>query len=210
MGRLTSVIVGVGLIAVSMSVASVLAEVNEAPEPGGASPGFVVVLADGTVIPAKAKPVCAFGSFRYVEPTGRTKVLRVSAVDLEATREFNAQVPDDPSAGTFSVGGGVTIQGSDPVTTLDDQSEAEPSRLKSVTVYSATWCGYCNQLKSFLAANGISATVVEVDRLPDDQQQTARSEMKRLTGRVAFPTVIIGGEAQAGFSPSWIKSKLAS
>ena len=63
------------------------------------------------------------------------------------------------------------------------------------TCTSATWCGYCKDLKRYLAAKKIPATIIEVDRLPQGEQGAARATMQRLTGRVAFPTVIIGGEA---------------
>jgi hypothetical protein len=60
------------------------------------TPGWVVVLADGTAVPAKSKPISAFGSFRYADLEGRTQVLKVSEVDIEATRSANAEVPPDP------------------------------------------------------------------------------------------------------------------
>ena len=179
----------------------------ESVRDSSANPGYVVILVDGTVIPSKSKPLAAFGSFRFVDVTGRTRVLGTSGVDLEATRKANADVPHDPSRGTFSIVGGPS---NDPQPLVEEKQETsdEPPAQKSVTVYSATWCGYCKDLKRFLAANKIPATIIEVDQLPNNQQNTARSKMKGLTGRVAFPTVIIDGEAKAGFSKSWMQSKL--
>jgi glutaredoxin len=78
-----------------------------------------------------------------------------------------------------------------------------------VTVYSATWCGYCTQLKGFLATNQIPASVIEVNLLSEADQRRALATMRRLTGRTSFPTVVIDGEAMAGFSPSWIQATLA-
>ncbi len=176
---------------------------------GGSSPGYVVILVDGSVVPAKTKPVSAFGSLRYVDMTGRTRVLGVSQVDLEATRRNNADVPDNPSAGTFSVLGGAGFSQPEPVAPIEeDEADDAPAPPKSVTVYSATWCPYCKPLKRYLTDNNIPATVIEVDALPEGQQAQHRAAMKRLTGRVAFPTVVIDGEAKTGFSPSWIQSRL--
>lgn len=73
---------------------------------------------------------------------------------------------------------------------------------------SQSWCGYCNQLKKYLSARKIPATIIEVDRLPQDRQGAAQSTMRQLTGRVAFPTVVINGEAIAGFSQSWIEKRI--
>ena len=47
-----------------------------------------------------------------------------------------------------------------------------------------------------------------VDQMPETEQQRLHAEMKRLTGRIAFPTVVIGGKARAGFSPQWILDSL--
>jgi len=47
-----------------------------------------------------------------------------------------------------------------------------------------------------------------VDRLPKAEQQRAQAEMQRLTGKVSFPTVVIGDRAVAGFSPQWILKSL--
>jgi mycoredoxin len=169
-------------------------------------PAYVVVLKDASTIPAKAKPLSAFGSFRFVDATGYTVVLPVAEVDLEATREANADVPDDPSRGTLSVAGpSVNLA---PALAEEEETNEEPPAAVSITVYSATWCGYCNQLKKYLSARKIPATIIEVDRLPQDRQGAAQTTMRQLTGRVAFPTVVINGEAIAGFSQSWIEQRI--
>lgn len=173
------------------------------------NPSWVVVLADGTTVPAKSKPLSAFGSFRYVDLEGRTQVLKVSEVDIEATRSANAEVPPDPGAGTFSVGDGVGFRPSAAVPTDDGKPEDAAPRPKVVTVYSAAWCGYCTQLKGFLASQNIPASIIEVDLLAPADQQRALAAMRDLTGRTSFPTVVIDGEAMAGFSPSWIQATLA-
>ncbi len=181
---------------------------SAAEDPGTqpAGPAYVVVLKNSSTIPAKSKPLSAFGSFRFFDATGRTQVLPVSSVDLEATRMANAHVPDDPSKGTLSVAPGGANRPPSPAG--KEKAAEEPPALPSITVYSATWCGYCKDLKKFLSARKIPATIIEVDRLPKDRQAAAEATMRQLTGRVSFPTVIIGGEAKAGFSKPWIESKI--
>jgi len=172
-------------------------------------PSYVVVLKNGQRIPARTKPVSAFGKVRYMEPGGTNRVLPVSEVDLEKTREVNAQTATPKKRGTLSYGG--ELAGSPPAKPTDASQAtgaAKKTQNKSVKVYSATWCPYCTKLKQFLAEKGIPASITEVDKLPNAEQQRAEAEMMRLTGKVSFPTVVIGGQALAGFSPQWILKSL--
>ena len=174
-----------------------------------AKPSYVVVLKNGQQIPARTKPVNAFGKLRYMEPGGTNRVLPISEVDIDKTREANAQAPTRTRGGTLSVGG--ELAGSKPSQPGDANRETggvEKTRNQTVKVYSATWCPYCNKLKKFLAENGISASITEVDKLPKADQGRAEAEMRRLTGKVSFPTVVIGKHAVAGFSPQWILESL--
>jgi glutaredoxin len=172
-------------------------------------PSYVVVLKNGRRIPARTKPVSAFGKLRYMEPGGTNRVLPISEVDIDKTREANAQVPAHTRGGTLSIGG--ELAGSNPSQPGDagrKTGSIEKTRNQTVKVYSATWCPYCNKLKKFLAENGISASITEVDKLPKADQERAEAEMRRLTGMVSFPTVVIGNSAVAGFSPRWILKSL--
>ena len=172
-------------------------------------PSYVVVLKNGHRIPARTKPVNAFGKLRYMEPGGTNRVLPISEVDIDKTREANAQAPAHTRGGTLSIGG--ELAGSNPSQPGDANRETgdiKKTRNQTVKVYSATWCPYCNKLKKFLAENGISASITEVDKLPKPDQERAEAEMRRLTGKVSFPTVVIGNNAVAGFSPQWILKSL--
>ena len=172
-------------------------------------PPYVVVLKNGQRIPARTKPVNAFGKLRYMEPGGTNRILPISEVDVDKTREANAQAHTHKGGGTLSIGG--ELAGSKPSKPGDasrETGDVEKTRNRTVKVYSATWCPYCNKLKKFLAENGISASITEVDLLPKAEQQRAEAEMKRLTGKVSFPTVVIGSRAVAGFSPQWILKSL--
>jgi mycoredoxin len=188
------------------SIGSAMPGLSEEPAAQPTRPAYVVVLKDASTIPAKAKPLSAFGTFRFVDTTGHTVVLPVSEVDLDATRAANADVPDDPTRGTLSVATGAVNP--PPVLANGGEDADEPAAPASITVYSATWCGYCTQLKRYLETRKIPATIIEVDRLPRDRQGTVQATMRQLTGRVAYPTVVIDGEAIAGFSQGWIESRI--
>lgn len=175
--------------------------------------GYVVLLKDGTSIPAKAKPISAFGKVRYLDAAGRMQVLPASRVDLEKTREANASVPGDGKGGTLSIAGTTESEIEDEGNIVEDgvkpgEDQEDKKAARPVKVYSATWCPHCSSLKKFLAAEGIAASVIEVDRLSESAQMRMEAEMKRLTGRVAFPTVVVGDQAKAGFSPGWIRDAL--
>lgn len=205
--KLNAVACAVGLLLSLVVTAEEPGHQPESARPDAVGHGYVVVLTDGSVIPSKSRPLSAFGSFRFVDTTGRTRVLPVANVDLDATRAANTDVPNDPTRGTLSVAGGAANE-QPPLPVEDEKKAIEEPKPKSITVYSATWCGYCKDLKKYLAAKKIPATIIEVDRLPAGEQGAAQANMKKMTGRVSYPTVIINGEAKAGFSPSWIESKL--
>lgn len=191
---------------------SMLAPVVHTQEDGSAEkqtePSYVVVLKDGQQIPSRTKPISGFGKVRYMQPDGTNRVLPISKVDIDRTRAANARSTPIHAGGTLSVGGELAGAGSSMPTASRNAAGVEKARNQTVKVYSATWCPYCRQLKQFLAENAISASITEVDKLPKADQERAQAEMKRLTGKVSYPTVVIGKQAVAGFSPSWILKSL--
>lgn len=201
--RIYGVLFVTGALIAALMVSPVWAESD-----GKSKPAYVVVLQDGTNIPAKGKPISAFGTFRYMDQDGRMRMLPVSTVDLDGTREANAGVVPQGRAGTLSISGSISDPPQGKKEAVGEGEVPVRKRSPQVKVYSATWCGYCKSLKKFLAAEGIAASVIDVDRLPEAEQKRMETEMKRLTGRVSFPTVVIGDEVIAGFSPSRIRKAL--
>jgi len=201
------------VLALLVTAIQSLAPVTHTQELAGdrrtSEPAYVVVLKNGQQIASRTKPVNAFGKLRFMDAGGTNKVLPVSEVDIGKTREANSLAPTRQRGGTLSIGG--ELAGAKPMETGDANRKpgnAGKKQVRTVKVYSATWCPYCNQLKKFLAENGISASITEVDLLPKAEQGRAEAEMKRLTGRVSFPTVVIGNRAKAGFSAGWILKSL--
>jgi glutaredoxin-like protein NrdH len=75
-------------------------------------------------------------------------------------------------------------------------------------LYSLSTCSHCRACKRFLGDCGIEYEFTDVDLLPDDMRNEALDEIKRLTSRCAFPTVIIGQKVIVGFKEAEIKEAL--
>ncbi len=66
--------------------------------------GYMIVLKDGNLIPAREKPTVEGGKFVFISPSGTRQSILVSEVDEAKTREYNkagigtAQIVKDPSA----------------------------------------------------------------------------------------------------------------
>jgi glutaredoxin 3 len=68
--------------------------------------------------------------------------------------------------------------------------------MKSVTVYTTPFCGYCVAVKRLLAGKGIAFTEIDLAAEPG-----RRAEMvQRALGRRTVPQIIIGDEPVGGFN----------
>ena len=67
--------------------------------------------------------------------------------------------------------------------------------MKSVTIYTTPFCGYCFAAKRLLTAKGVAFEEIDVSADP-----ARRGEMvQRAMGRRTVPQVFIGGEGVGGF-----------
>ncbi len=62
-----------------------------------------------------------------------------------------------------------------------------------ITVYSASWCPYCQRAKSLLREKGLAFTEIDVD---EDPQR--RSEMIARSGRRTVPQIFVGDRHVGG------------
>jgi glutaredoxin 3 len=63
-----------------------------------------------------------------------------------------------------------------------------------VTVYSTTWCPWCDRAKALLNARGIAFDDVNIEREPDFRQK-----LVNLTGGYTVPQIVIGEKPIGGF-----------
>ncbi|MQS13914.1 mycoredoxin [Streptomyces kaniharaensis] len=79
----------------------------------------------------------------------------------------------------------------------------------SVTMYSTTWCGYCNRLKSQLDREGIGYTEINIEEDP----ASASFVESVNNGNQTVPTVLVtpegGGEQVVMTNPSLMQVKKA-
>jgi glutaredoxin 3 len=77
--------------------------------------------------------------------------------------------------------------------------------LSEVMVYTTPTCGYCHQVKQYLADRGIPYREVDVAANPE-----AAAEMVNLSGQRGVPVVLIDGQVVVGFNQPRIDDLLAA
>jgi mycoredoxin len=77
----------------------------------------------------------------------------------------------------------------------------------TVTMYSTTWCGYCNRLKKAMDREGIAYSEVNIEQVPD----AADYVMSVNGGNQTVPTVVFpDGTAATNPSLAEVKSRLVT
>jgi glutaredoxin len=72
-----------------------------------------------------------------------------------------------------------------------------------IKLYSASWCGYCRQARSYMQQAGIA-----FDEFDIDQDDGAKAAAKRLNPRGSVPTIDLAGEVLVGWSPKHFEDTL--
>lgn len=63
-----------------------------------------------------------------------------------------------------------------------------------VSIYTTPFCPYCRSAKALLRTLGVRYREIDLSR-----DAAAREELRRLTGRMSFPQVLIDGEPVGGY-----------
>ena len=75
---------------------------------------------------------------------------------------------------------------------------------RGVTLYSATWCGYCKQAKAWLAGHGVAYRDVDIDA-PGGMSALAQAS----GGGTGVPVLVVDGKTMNGFSAGAYGAALA-
>ncbi len=71
--------------------------------------------------------------------------------------------------------------------------------MEQCKLYSLSTCSHCKACKRLLGDCGIEYEFTDVDLLPDEDRAEILDEIKRLTDRCAFPTIVIGSKVIVGY-----------
>lgn len=80
--------------------------------------------------------------------------------------------------------------------------------MEQCKLYTLSTCSHCKSCKRFLGDCGVEFEFTDVDLLPEEDRNDVMAEIKRLTSRCAFPTIIIGEKVIVGFREDEIKIAL--
>jgi glutaredoxin 3 len=65
--------------------------------------------------------------------------------------------------------------------------------MATVTIYSRSWCSFCQHAKSLLDSKNIAYTSIDIEEQPEK-----RDEMIERTGRTSVPQIFINDQAIGG------------
>ncbi|MCX5860530.1 MAG: glutaredoxin family protein [Desulfomonile sp.] len=82
--------------------------------------------------------------------------------------------------------------------------------MEKCKLYSLSTCSHCKACKRLLGECGVEYDFTDVDLLPEEDRSEIVDEMKRLTSRCAFPTIIIGEKVIVGFKEQDIREALGT
>jgi len=81
-------------------------------------------------------------------------------------------------------------------------------QMEQCRLYSLSTCSHCKACKRFLGDCGVEYEFTDVDLLADQERAEVIEEIKRLTAKCAFPTIIIGEKVIVGFREQEIRAAL--
>lgn len=77
-----------------------------------------------------------------------------------------------------------------------------------IKLYALSTCSHCRCTKDFLEKRGVKYECTDVDKLPADQVSSIFEEIKKLSSRCSFPTLVIGDKVIVGHRTDQIEEAL--
>jgi len=100
-----------------------------------------------------------------------------------------------------------TVTGTKPLSSTEESSVDFTPESGTITMFSTTWCGYCNRLKKQLDAQGIGYTEINIEEV----EGTAELVEQLNGGNQTVPTVLFpDGTAATNPSAAEVKQRLAA
>lgn len=80
--------------------------------------------------------------------------------------------------------------------------------MSACKLYALSTCTHCKTCKKLLEECGVEYQSTDVDLLDEEEREKVIEEIKRISSRCAFPTLVIGNEVIVGFREQEIRSAL--
>jgi|UniRef100_A0A7C4AR42 glutaredoxin-like protein NrdH len=82
--------------------------------------------------------------------------------------------------------------------------------MEKCKLYSLSTCSHCKSCKRLLGECGVEYEFTDVDLLPEAERNEVLDEIKRLTNRCAFPTLIVGDKVIVGYREDEIREAIGA
>jgi len=80
--------------------------------------------------------------------------------------------------------------------------------MKKITLYALSTCPFCRMAKGYFDKRDIQYEGVDVDLLEEKKKEETIREVQKISGRRAFPVIVIGGEVIVGYDELRISEAL--
>ena len=80
--------------------------------------------------------------------------------------------------------------------------------MKKIMLYALSTCPFCSMAKKYFNNHQIAFDSVDVDLLKEDEKEKTISEVQKISGRRAFPVIVIDDEVIVGYDELQIKEAL--
>jgi glutaredoxin len=81
--------------------------------------------------------------------------------------------------------------------------------MKNVFMYTLSTCPWCRKTKKYFADHDIPFQYVDYDLQPVEEQEKIEQEMRKRSGPLSFPWVLIGDDLVVGWNPDKYDELLA-
>jgi len=80
--------------------------------------------------------------------------------------------------------------------------------MKKIMIYALSTCPFCSMAKKYFTKNQITFNSVDVDLLKEEDKEKTISEVQKISGRRAFPVIVIDNVVIVGYDELQIKEAL--
>lgn len=80
--------------------------------------------------------------------------------------------------------------------------------MKKVMLYALSTCPFCKMTKKFFESRNLAFDYVDVDLLESSEKEKTVQKVQEISGRRAFPVIVIGDKVIVGYDELKIKEAL--